>query len=273
MNTSIQIEPQSRWKLLDFKEIWKYRDLLWLLAKRDISLRYKQTAIGSVWAILQPLLPAIIFAVIFGKFARLPSDGSPYMVFVFCGMVIWTFFSQAITRAGNSLIGNSQLITKIYFPRIIVPLSSVGSVIFDLLVSCIVLAVMLALHKIVPTWRVTVFPLFLLEAFFTSVGISLWLSALNVKYRDFMYAMPFIIQLWLYATPIVYSSAIIPEKYRWLYALNPAVGFVEGVRWSLLGKAELTIAMTVSSLVACLVFFLTGLWYFKRMEDYFADVI
>ena len=272
-STTVVIEPKSRWDLLNFRELFQYRDLFWLLAFRDISLRYKQTAIGVVWAVLQPLLPAIIFAVLFGLFAKLPSDGAPYLIFVFCGMLIWNFFSQAITRAGNSLVGNANLVTKIYFPRIIIPLSSVGSVIFDLLISCGLLAVLMMIYHIVPTWRILLFPVFVMEAFLVAVGLSLWLSALNVKYRDFMYAMPFIIQLWLYATPIVYSSTIVPEKYRGLFALNPAVGFVEGIRYAVLGKSALTVEMTLVSLAVGIVLFVSGLWYFRRTEEFFADVI
>ena len=267
------IEQVTRWRLFDFKELWRYRDLFWLLALRDVSLRYKQTAIGVVWAILQPLLPAIIFAVLFGLFAKLPSDGAPYVVFVFCGMAVWNFFSQSLTRAGNSLVGNASLVTKIYFPRIIIPLASVGSVLFDLLISFAILIVMMFFYHIVPTWRLFLFPVFVFESFAVSIGLSLWLSALNVKYRDFMYAMPFVIQLWLYATPIVYSSSIVPQKFRGLFALNPAVGFVEGVRWSILGSSSLTTEMTVISLVSGIVLFLSGLWYFRRTEEYFADVI
>lgn len=267
------IEPVSRWRLFDIKEFWRFRDLFWLLALRDISLRYKQTAIGIIWAVLQPLVPAIIFAILFGFFAKLPSDGSPYLVFVFCGMTVWNFFSQSLTRAGNSLVGNSNLVTKIYFPRIIIPLASVGSVIFDLLISCLVLLIMLLFYHIVPSWRILLFPVFILEAFLVSAGISLLLSSLNVKYRDFMYAMPFIIQLWLYATPIVYSSAIIPIKYRAIYALNPAVGFIEGVRWSILGKSSLTMEMIIVSVVSGIILLISGLWYFRKTEDYFADVI
>jgi lipopolysaccharide transport system permease protein len=267
------IRPSSRFGYLDVKEIWRYRELFYMLAARDIQLRYKQTAFGVVWAILQPLLPAAIFAVIFGMFAKLPSNGSPYLLFVFTGTMIWNLFSQAITRAGNSLVGNANLISKVYFPRIIVPLSSIGAVMFDFAVTTVLLAVLMVIYKTPPGVNLVFFPFFLLLALVTAAGISLWLSALNVKYRDFMYAMPFLVQVWLYATPVVYASSLVPEKYRWLYSINPAVGFVEGFRWSVLGKGTLTPAMVIISSGIAIVALVTGLIYFKSTERNFADVI
>src|SRR5271157_153018 len=218
------IRPASKIGFFDVKEIWRYRELFYTLAVRDIQLRYKQTAFGVVWAILQPLLPAVIFAVIFGPFAQLPSNGSPYLLFVFTGTMIWNLFSQSITRAGNSLVGNASLISKVYFPRIVVPLSSIGAVIFDFLVTAVLLVAFMVLYKTPPTINLLFLPLFILLALVTAVGISLWLSALNVKYRDFMYAMPFLVQVWLYATPVVYASSLVPQKFQWIYSVNPAVG-------------------------------------------------
>jgi lipopolysaccharide transport system permease protein len=267
------IRPASKIGFFDVKEIWRYRELFYTLAVRDIQLRYKQTAFGVVWAILQPLLPAVIFAVIFGLFAKLPSNGSPYLLFVFTGTMIWNLFSQSITRAGNSLVGNASLISKVYFPRIVVPLSSIGAVIFDFLVTAVLLVAFMVLYKTPPTINLLFLPLFILLALVTAVGISLWLSALNVKYRDFMYAMPFLVQVWLYATPVVYASSLVPQKFQWIYSVNPAVGFVEGFRWSVLGKGTLTLAMVIISSSIAIVALVTGLIYFKSTERNFADVI
>ncbi len=267
------IRPSSKIGFFDVREIWRYRELLYMLAVRDIQLRYKQTAFGVVWAVLQPLLPAIIFAVIFGMFAKLPSNGSPYLLFVFTGTMIWNLFSQSISRAGNSLVGNAALISKVYFPRMVVPLSSIGAVIFDFLITAVLLVAFMVLYKTPPTMNLVFFPLFILLALVTAVGISLWLSALNVKYRDFMYAMPFLVQVWLYATPVVYASSLVPQKFRWIYSINPAVGFVEGFRWSVLGKGTLTPAMLIISSSIAIVALVSGLIYFKSTERNFADVI
>jgi lipopolysaccharide transport system permease protein len=271
--TQTHIRPSSKVDYFDLKELWRYRELLYLLAARDVRLRYKQTAFGVVWAVLQPLLPAAIFAVIFGVFAKLPSNGSPYLLFVFTGTMIWNLFSQAISRAGNSLVGNSSLISKVYFPRMIVPLSSIGAVVFDFAVTSVLLVVLMCLYKTSPSLNLVFFPFFLLLALVTAVGMSLWLSALNVKYRDFMYAMPFFIQVWLYATPVVYASSLIPQKFRWLYSINPAVGFVEGFRWSVLGSGTLSASMILVSSAVAVLSFVTGLVYFKSTERKFADVI
>ena len=272
-NPQTIIRPASKISFFDMREIWRYRELLYMLAVRDIQLRYKQTAFGVVWAILQPLLPAAIFAVIFGMFAKLPSNGSPYLLFVFTGTMIWNLFSQSITRAGNSLVGNAALISKVYFPRIIVPLSSIGAVIFDFIVTSVLMAVLMLIYKTPPNVNLVFFPFFLLLALVTAAGISLWLSALNVKYRDFMYAMPFLVQVWLYATPVVYASSLVPKKFWWLYSVNPAVGFVEGFRWSVLGKGTLSATMLIVSSAVAIVALVSGLIYFRSTERKFADVI
>jgi lipopolysaccharide transport system permease protein len=267
------IRPASKVSYFDLKEIWRYRDLLFLLAEREIRLRYKQTALGVIWTILQPLLPAIIFAVIFGMFAKLPSDGNSYLIFVFTGTMIWNLFSQSITRAGNSLVGNANLISKIYFPRMLVPFSNISAVLFDFFVTIFLLILLMVVNKTPLTWHLFWAPFFLLLALVTAGGISLWLSALNVKYRDFMYAMPFFIQVWLYATPVVYASSIVPQKFKWIYSLNPAVGFVEGFRWSVLGKGSISFTIIAISTGVALAAFFTGLVYFKNTERGFADVI
>jgi lipopolysaccharide transport system permease protein len=267
------IRRASKISIFDVREIWRYRDLLVMLTDREIRLRYKQTGLGVIWTILQPLVPSIIFAIVFGMFAKLPSDGNVYLLFVFTGTMIWNLFSQSITRAGNSLVGNANLISKIYFPRILIPLSSICAVVFDFIITIIVLIAFMLIYKTPPTWGLVFAPFFLLLAVVTAIGISLWLSALNVKYRDFMYAMPFIIQVWLYATPVVYASSIVPHKFRWIYSVNPAVGFVEGFRWAVLGKGTVSMTMiAVSSSMAIITFF-TGLAYFKSTERSFADIV
>lgn len=267
------IEKKNKWRVADFKEVWQYRDLLKILAERDIRLRYKQTMIGFVWAILQPLVPSLIFTVIFGIFAKLPSNGNNYMIFVFSGMMIWNVFSHSIDRGGNSLVNNERLISKVYFPRIIIPLSSLGAVLFDFCITGTLLIILMIIFKVPPTLQLFTAPIFMLLALTTAAGFSFWLSALNVKYRDFMYAAPFIIQIWLYATPVVYSLSIVPAKYRLIYSINPAVGFIEGFRWAILGKSSLTYEMIIISSITSIVVITSGLFYFKSVERQFADVI
>ncbi len=267
------IQPTRGWAALNLRELWQYRDLLLILAGRDVKLRYKQTALGITWVILQPLVAAVIFAVIFGRFAQLPSDGVPYLLFVFCSLLPWNYFAGALSRAGNSLITDARLISKVYFPRLLIPLSSTGAVLIDFAVSLSVLLVLMSLYRYPPTWRVVAVPFFLLLTTLLATGVSLWLSALNVKYRDFSYAMPFLIQAWLYATPVAYASSIVPEHWRGLYALNPAVGFIEGFRWSLLGRSALTTGMVATTTIIALLVFVGGAYFFRRTERGFADVV
>lgn len=267
------IEPTRGLGSLNLRELWSYRDLLWMLAERDIRLRYKQTALGVVWVILQPLVSALIFAAVFGVFAKLPSDGQPYLLFVFTGMLAWNFFSGSLQRSGNSLVGNSQLISKVYFPRILIPLSSILAVFIDFLVSFAVLIVLMLAYQVAPTWRMLTLPVFVLLAFLAAVGAGLWLTALNVYYRDFMYTIPFIIQAWTYASPVAYSTSIVPEQWRFLYSLNPTVGFIEGFRWALLGQSTLDGVAIVSSVAISLLLSISGVWLFRRVERGFADVI
>lgn len=270
---TVTIRPSSGWAALNLRELWHYRDLLVILAQRDVKLRYKQTLLGVLWVILQPLVASLIFAVIFGLFARLPSDGVPYLLFVFAGMLPWNYFSGALQRAGNSLIGDARLISKVYFPRLIIPLASTFAVLIDFLVSLAVFAVLLVVYRYSPSWQIVALPYFLLVTTLCAVGVSLWLSALNVQYRDFMYALPFLIQVWMFASPVVYSSTLIPERWRWLWALNPAVGFIEGFRWSLLGESSLDWWMVVSATVISVLAFISGAFFFRRVERGFADVI
>jgi lipopolysaccharide transport system permease protein len=270
---TVVIQPSSGWAALNLRELWEYRDLLFILAGRDVKLRYKQTALGIIWVILQPLVAALIFAAIFGKFAKLPSDGTPYLLFVFCGLLPWNYFSGSLQRAGNSLITDSKLISKVYFPRLLVPLASTVAVLIDFVVTLVVLLGLMLFYGVSPTWQVLTLPFFLLLTTLAATGISLWLSALNVQYRDFMYALPFIIQVWMYASPVVYATSIVPEKLRWIYSLNPAVGFIEGFRWALLGHSALTWEMTLLTLVVSGVAFLSGAFFFRRVERGFADVV
>ena len=272
MQTKV-IEKTGKWQVLNVKELWQYRDLLKILAERDIRLRYKQTALGFIWAILQPLIPSLIFTIIFGMFAKMPSNGNHYMIFVFCGTMIWNLFAHSIDRGGNSIVNNERLISKVYFPRILIPFSSLGAVFFDFIITSVLLVILMFIFKVHPTLQLFSAPFFLLLALMTAAGISLWLSALNVKYRDFMYAAPFIIQIWLYSTPVVYSSSIVPAKYQWIYSINPAVGFVEGFRWAILGTSSITSAMVIISTISAVVLLITGVVFFKSMERQFADII
>ncbi|HKP54363.1 MAG TPA: ABC transporter permease [Chloroflexia bacterium] len=267
------IQPARGWEGLNLRELWEYRDLLLILAGRDVKLRYKQTALGIIWVVLQPLAAALIFAVVFGNFARLPSDGMPYLLFVFCGLLVWNYFAGILQRAGTSLVADSRLISKVYFPRLLIPLSSAGAVLIDFAVTLMVFLIMMASYRVAPTWNLLSLPLFLLLATLAATGISFWLSALNVRYRDFMYTLPFLVQVWMFASPVVYAASIVPPEWQTFYSLNPAVGFIEGFRWALLGRSALSIEMVVSAAVVSLVAFVSGAFFFRRVEREFADVI
>lgn len=266
------IEPQRKFSL-GLRDLWIYRDLLFILAERDIKLRYKQTMLGIAWVILQPLVTAIIFTIVFGNFARMPSEGLPYILFVFAGLLPWNLFSSSLSRAGGSLVSNAGLISKIYFPRLLVPIASVGAILVDFAVAFAVTMILMVYFGIPFTWRLAALPYFLLITLLTSMGVSLLISALSVYYRDFMYALPFLIQAWTYASPVVYSMSIIPEQWRWVVSINPAIGFIEGFRWSLLGSQGLTREMFLISTISAIVFFVFGLIVFRRVERGFADVI
>jgi lipopolysaccharide transport system permease protein len=267
------IEPPRGWQALDLKELWHYREMLFFFTWRDIKVRYRQTVLGAAWAVLQPVLTMVIFSVIFGTLAKLPSQGFPYPVFTFTALLPWQLFAFALTSSSNSLITNQQLITKVYFPRLIIPISSVIAGLVDFLIAFLILILMMLYYGIPPTAAIWTLPLFLLLALASATGVGLWLSALNVEYRDIRYVIPFLTQFWMYATPIAYSSELIPEKWRWLYSLNPMTGVVEGFRWALLGKSALDVPSLLVSAVVVAVIFITGLYYFKRVESSFADVI
>jgi lipopolysaccharide transport system permease protein len=257
---------------MDFGGLWKYRELLYFLVWRDIKVRYKQTAIGAAWAICQPLLTMMIFTVIFGRFAKIPSDNVPYPIFAFAGLLPWTYFSQSITRSGASVVSDANLIRKIYFPRLVIPTSAVVAPLVDFALSFVIFGVMMAWYRVTPGWAVVTLPLFLCLAVCAALGVSLWLSALNVRYRDVGHAIPFLVQFWMYASPIVYPISLIPQRWRLLYSLNPVVGVIEGFRWGLVGKALYAPAIAIGSAVAA-VLFVSGLVFFKRMERTFADTV
>jgi lipopolysaccharide transport system permease protein len=269
----IRIEPSRGWVSLKLHELWEYRELLYFLAWRDIKVRYKQTALGAAWAIIQPFFTMLIFSVFFGKLAKIPSDGIPYPIFAYAALVPWTFFAHGLNQSSNSLVSGAQLIKKVYFPRLIVPVASVLSGVVDFLLAFIVLLGMMFYYGLTPTANVIWLPALLLLALITSLGVGLWLSALNVHYRDVRYTVPFITQFWLFATPIAYPSTLLPESWRTLYALNPMVGVVEGFRWALLGTDTQPGAMILVSCIMALALLIAGAFYFRRMEKTFADVV
>jgi lipopolysaccharide transport system permease protein len=267
------IEPPGSWLSINFKELWAYRELLFILAWRDISILYKQSIVGIGWVIIQPVMAMIIFTIIFGKFAKLPSEGIPYPIFTYCALLPWNYFARSLSGSSNSLVGASHLITKVYFPRLIIPLSKVFSGLIDFCIAFVILIVMMVWYHISPTGGIFFLPLFMLVAMITSLAVGLWLTALNVKYRDVQFIVPFLTQFWLYASPVAYSTSIVPVKWQWIYALNPMVGVIEGFRWALLGKSAPNTEMILLSSGIVLLIFVSGLYYFKRMERTFADII
>lgn len=269
----IVIRPSKGWVPLNLRDLWEYRELLYFLVWRDIKVRYKQTVIGAAWAILQPFLTMVVFSIFFGRLAGVPSDGIPYPVFAYTALLPWQLFAHALIESGNSLVANQQLITKVYFPRLVIPLSAVLAGLVDFGIAFIVLLGMLLYYGIVPTAAVITLPFFLLFAIATALGVGLWLSALNVQYRDVRYTIPFLTQFWLFATPIAYPSSLIPEPWRSWYGLNPMAGVVEGFRWALLGKDGGTGSLIIVSTVVVSVLLIGGLAYFRRMEKTFADVV
>lgn len=268
----VVIEPAHGWQALELRDLWRYRELLYFLTWRDIKVRYKQTILGAAWAILQPLLTMVIFSIIFGQLAKLPSEGIPYPIFTYTALLPWQLFAFALTNSSNSLVASQNLVSKVYFPRLVIPIASVLPGLVDFAISFVVLLGMLLYFQIPLTARVLVLPLFLLLALGTALGVGLWLSALNVEYRDIRYVVPFLTLFWQYATPVAYSSSLIPEKWRLLYGLNPMTGVVEGFRWALLGQGDVGALLWISIIIIVLLL-ITGLLYFKRMETTFADVI
>ena len=273
VQTHIVLEPTHNWLSLELGDLWRYRELLFFLTWRDIKVRYKQTVLGAAWAILQPLLTMVIFSIIFGVIANLPSEGIPYPIFTYSALLPWQLFAFALTQSSNSLIGSQNLVSKVYFPRLIIPIASVLPALVDFAIAFVVLLGMMIFYQIPITIRLLALPLFLLLAVASALAVGLWFSALNVRYRDIRYVVPFLAMFWQYATPVAYSSTLIPERWQFIYALNPMTSVVEGFRWALLGT-ENTLGPIVwgsSGIVILLLF--GGLIYFKRMEDTFADVI
>ena len=268
-----RIRPSRGWVALNLRELWEYRELLWFLVWRDVKVRYKQTVLGAGWAILQPVATMIVFSLFFGRLAGMPSDGLPYPIFSFAGLVPWTFFSQGLSQSANSLVGSHNLITKVYFPRLAIPISTVIAGLVDFALSFLVLLVMMLAYGIVPGPEVLALAPLLLLALVTALGAGLWLSALNVQFRDVRYIVPFLTQLWLFLTPIAYPSSLLGEPWRTVYGLNPMAGVVEGFRWALLGTGEPPGAMLAASVLAALALLASGALYFRRTERTFADVI
>ena len=257
-----------------WSDLWRYRELFYFLAWRDILVRYKQTVIGVAWALIRPFLTMIVFTVVFGKIANLPSEGAPYPILVFSAMLPWQFFANSLSECSTSLIGNANLISKVYFPRLVVPSSAVVVSFVDFMISGIILLGLMAWYDFVPSWRIVVLPLFILVAFAASMGVGLWLCSLNVKFRDFRYIVPFIVQFGLYISPVGFSSSVVPERWRLLYSLNPMVSVIDGFRWAILGgESHLYLPGFALSLGLVGVLFVTGIWYFRKMERTFADVI
>ena len=268
-----RIEPTTGFVSLKLAEVWEYRELLYFLIWRDVKVRYKQTALGVAWAVIQPLMTMIVFSIFFGKLGKMSSDGVPYPIFSFAALVPWTLFATGLTQGTNSLIGSSNLIKKVYFPRLIIPTATVLAGLVDFFVAFGVLLVLMAGYGILPTFNLLWLPAFLLLTLVTSLGISLWLSAINVEYRDIKYVVPFLTQIWLFATPIAYSSSLLDEPWRTVYGLNPMVGVVEGFRWALLGTNTQPGSMVLVSAVAAVLLLVSGAFYFRRMERVFADVV
>ena len=257
-----------------WRDLWRYRELFYFLAWRDILVRYKQTVIGLAWALIRPFLTMVVFVFVFSKLAKLPSDGVPYPILVFAALLPWQFFANAFTEAGNSLINNANMISKVYFPRLVVPASAVIVSFVDFLISGIILVGLMLWYGFAPDWRIFTLPLFILIAFAAAMGAGLWIAALNVKYRDFRYIIPFVVQFGLYVSPVGFSSNIVPEQWRLLYSLNPMVGVIDGFRWAILGgNTQLYWPGFLLSLSLVLVILVTGIVYFRKMERTFADVI
>jgi lipopolysaccharide transport system permease protein len=266
------IQPPKGWEGLGLRDLWRYRELVYFLTWRDVKVRYKQTVLGAAWAVLQPVLTMLIFSIIFGELAKLPSDGIPYPIFTYTALLPWQLFAFSLANSSNSLVGSQNLVSKVYFPRLVIPIASVLPALVDFGISLIVLAGMMYFYGLPLTPRVLTLPLFLGLALATALSIGIWLSALNVEYRDVRYVVPFLTLFWQYATPVAYSSTLIPEKWRLLYGLNPMTGVVEGFRWALLGKGDVGNLLWIA-IVIVVVLLITGLAYFRRMEASFADVI
>ena len=267
------IRPSSGWTALKFGELWEYRELVYFLIWRDIKVRYKQTILGASWAIIQPFLTMVVFSLFFGKLAKVPSDGLPYPIFAYAALVPWTFFANGLTSSSNSMVASANLVKKVYFPRISIPISSVMAGGVDFVLAFAVLLGMMAFFMTVPSIHIIWLPFLMLMALAAGLGAGLWMAALNVVYRDIRYVVPFFVQLWMFATPIAYPSTLVPEQWRALYGLNPMVGVVEGFRWALLGTDTAPNIMIIPSSIVAFGMLASGVVYFRRMERHFADVV
>jgi len=267
------IEPKRGWVPIDLREVWDYRELLYFLTKRDIKVRYKQTILGGLWAVIQPAFTMIVFTLFFGRLAKVPSDGLPYPIFVYAGLLPWTYFANAVSASGNSLVGNANLITKVYFPRLMVPASAALAGLLDFFIALFVLGALMIYYQFVPGMGLLLFPFLVALTFLCAVGVGLWLSALNVQYRDIRYAIPFLIQIWMFLSPVIYPVSLVSEKYQWLLALNPMGGLIHAYRASLLGHQPVDWPLLGLSALIIVALFLGGLYYFRRMEKVFADIV
>jgi len=269
----ILIEPTHGWVSLKLHELWEYRELLYFLVWRDVKVRYKQTVLGAAWAVIQPFMAMVVFSIFFGKLAKMPSDGIPYPLFAYSALVPWSFFANGLSQSSNSLVGSAHLITKVYFPRLVVPISSVISGIVDFVLAFVVLLGMMFYFGVLPTLNVIWLPFLLALAFVTALGVGMWFSALNVEFRDVRYVVPFLTQFWMFATPIVYPSSLLSEPWRTIYGLNPMVGVVEGFRWALLSTETAPGPIIIVSSIAAVMILIGGAFYFRKMEKTFADLV
>jgi lipopolysaccharide transport system permease protein len=269
----IRIRASHGWRAIDLRELWRYRELVYFLAWRDVKVRYKQTALGVAWAILQPLAGMLIFSIFLGNLVHVPSDGLPYPLFAYAGLLPWMFFANAVVGASSSLVGNTNLVTKVYFPRLVIPIAAVLAGLVDLGIGLLLLVLLLLIFGAAPTLGLLLVPLFITLAVLTALAVGIWLSALDVQYRDVRYAIPFLVQVWLFATPVVYPASVVPEQYRALYGLNPMAGVIEGFRWALLGGTPFPGPLLVVSVLVSGLVLVSGQLYFRRMERTFADVI
>jgi lipopolysaccharide transport system permease protein len=269
----IDITPPSGWLDLNLRELWRFRELVYFFVWRDIKIRYKQTVIGAAWAVFQPLMTMLVFSLFFGRLAKIPSGGLPYPVFYYCALLPWTYFATALQHATNSMVEQQRVITKVYFPRLVLPLSGVLSGLLDFAIGLVVFLAMMLLYRVHPGKAILMFPAFLLLALATAIGVGLWLSALNAMYRDVFYVLPFLVQFWMFVSPVAYPSSLVPARWRWLYGLNPMAGVIEGFRWALTGKGQPPSLLLAASAGAVIVILVGGLIYFQKMEGTIADVV
>lgn len=267
------IRPSQGWFSLRLGELWQYRELLYFLVWRDLKVRYKQTVLGVAWAIIQPFFTMVVFSIVFGQLMKVPSEGVPYPIFAYSALLPWNYFASAMSRSGQSLVSSASLITKVYFPRLVIPIAATGAGLVDFAIAFVILVGMMLFYRIVPTAAVITLPAFMLLSTATALSMGLWLSALNVRYRDVGYVIPFLVQVWLFASPVAYPTTLLPERWRALYGLNPMAGVVEGFRWALLGTEGVPGLMLVISALVVMLVLVSGLFYFRRMEKTFADVV